>query len=218
MTDEFPDWTERLQLPELLLPGEVAVLFQVERTSPSFPARVFFYVDASGDCWEWTGTLDKRGYGVIGRGRKGSGNMFAHRAVWELLVGPIPPLMQYDHLCRNHSCVNPDHGEIVTADENKRRGYGVAVLYSKRTRCQYGHLLDGMTGGRGGSSKYRYCKTCARLKSALRYKPIGPKTHCKRGHEFTLENTYIDNRGRRQCKACKAQRQREARAELRRAA
>ena len=29
------------------------------------------------------------------------------------------------------------------------------------------------------------------------------KTHCKRGHEFTEENTYIDARGRRVCRACK---------------
>lgn len=28
------------------------------------------------------------------------------------------------------------------------------------------------------------------------------KTHCKRGHEFTPENTYITGRGNRHCKAC----------------
>jgi hypothetical protein len=29
------------------------------------------------------------------------------------------------------------------------------------------------------------------------------KTHCKRGHEFTPENTHIDVRGGRHCRACK---------------
>lgn len=32
--------------------------------------------------------------------------------------------------------------------------------------------------------------------------PQGRKTHCKRGHEFTPENTYIKKHGWRQCRAC----------------
>jgi hypothetical protein len=28
------------------------------------------------------------------------------------------------------------------------------------------------------------------------------RTHCKRGHEFTLENTRVDNRGFRSCREC----------------
>lgn len=29
------------------------------------------------------------------------------------------------------------------------------------------------------------------------------KVSCKRGHEFTAENTYVDPRGRRRCRACR---------------
>lgn len=29
-------------------------------------------------------------------------------------------------------------------------------------------------------------------------------THCKRGHERTLENVYTDSRGKRTCKTCQA--------------
>lgn len=134
----------------------------IPRASGTFAERVFTNVDASGDCWEWTGTLDDAGYGILGRGRRGSGNIPAHCAVYQLLVGPIPDGMHYDHLCRNHACVNPDHGEIVTPEENKRRGYGIARLHAQRTHCGKGHPLDGMTGGRGSARKHRYCKTCKR--------------------------------------------------------
>ena len=33
------------------------------------------------------------------------------------------------------------------------------------------------------------------------------RTHCKRGHEFTPENTYIDKIGARQCRKCSAEKQ-----------
>lgn len=29
------------------------------------------------------------------------------------------------------------------------------------------------------------------------------RTHCRRGHEFTPENTYLDKRGSRNCLACR---------------
>lgn len=30
------------------------------------------------------------------------------------------------------------------------------------------------------------------------------KTHCHRGHEFTVENTYVRGDGKRRCRACRA--------------
>lgn len=147
------------------LDPEIAVLLlPVPGTSPSFAERVFTYVDASGDCWEWTGAKDQNGYGVIGRGGRGTGNMPAHCAAWSLLVGPIPDGMQYDHLCRRHDCVFPGHGEIVTAEINKARGFSPAVLYSKRDTCNFGHPLDGRTKDSKSGKMIRYCKTCKREK------------------------------------------------------
>lgn len=147
----------------VLLADEIAgLLLPVDGTSGSFAERVLTYVDPSGDCWEWTGTKDRNGYGVIGRGVRGAGNVSAHRAVWNLLVGAIPEGMHYDHLCRNHGCANPDHGEIVTPEENKCRGYGISVLHARRDKCGKGHPLDGRLGVRGGQSTGRYCKTCKR--------------------------------------------------------
>lgn len=72
-----------------------------------------------GVCWTWIGSTD-RGYGVFGA----QGRYFrAHRWAWEALVGPIPEGLHLDHLCRNPSCVNPDHLEPVTQAENIRRGH-----------------------------------------------------------------------------------------------
>lgn len=93
--------------------------------------RFWSYVDASGDCWEWTGLLSQDGYGRITiKGR----NRTAHRVAWEWLVGPIEE-ETLDHLCRNRPCVNPDHLEPVSAAENTMRGYGLAA---KRMRERMG--------------------------------------------------------------------------------
>ena len=196
-------------------PEIAALLLPVPGTSESFAERVFTYVDATGDCWEWTGATNEGGYGVIGRGGRGSGNMQAHRAVWFLLVGEIPEDVQYDHLCRNHGCVNPSHGDPVPAEINKERGFSPAVLYSKRETCEFGHPLDGRLGGRGGKRSHRYCKTCKRLEANARYVPKEPRTACKNGHDWTPVSTYIDKRGRRACKICKIEYQRNVRAAAR---
>jgi len=155
------------EIERLLTPQEVAQMFRVDRTSATFVERLFSKVDASGDCWEWTGALNK-GYGVIGRGARGSGTIEAHRAVWELLAGPIDDGLQIDHLCRNRRCCNPDHLEPVTADENKRRGHSVASLHRLRGTCPQGHPKDGVTRRKNGTS-HRYCKTCARTRRLAAY-------------------------------------------------
>lgn len=150
----------------LLDPELEACLFQVPGTSRTFARRVFSHVDASGDCWEWASAMSEGGYGKIGRGPRGAGEMPAHRAVWQLLIGPIPDDMEYDHLCKNHGCVNPAHGEIVPPAVNLSRSYSPSALYAKRKVCDNGgHPLDGRRT-RGD----RYCKTCnrERMRAATR--------------------------------------------------
>lgn len=84
--------------------------------------RFWQIVDPTGFCWLWTGSKNQNGYGRFqphpGTNRKTSS---AHRVAWELLIGPISPGYEVDHLCRIKLCVNPDHLEPVTKAENIRR-------------------------------------------------------------------------------------------------
>jgi hypothetical protein len=67
----------------------------------------------------WLGALNEKGYPIVtldGLTRR------AHRAAYEQAKGPIPAGMHLDHVCRNRSCINPDHLEPVTSAENTRRG------------------------------------------------------------------------------------------------
>jgi hypothetical protein len=71
-----------------------------------------------GQCWEWSATMEKSGYG---RFRGQDGMVLAHRYAYEWMRGPIPPGLTLDHTCRNTRCVNPAHLEPVTALENYQR-------------------------------------------------------------------------------------------------
>lgn len=103
--------------------------------------------DTSGDCWVWTGSRTSEGYGrllVFGV------HYTAHRVSYELHHGPIPDGLVLDHLCRNVSCVNPDHLEPVTDAENVLRGEGSPARNARKTYCKRGHPLDAK----------RVCRVC----------------------------------------------------------
>lgn len=90
------------------------------------PLEDCYDVDPVTGCWNWNKSLNS-GYGQISRWSPGKTKsnvttVKAHREVYERHVGPIPPGLQLDHLCRNPRCVNPAHLEPVTNEENVRRG------------------------------------------------------------------------------------------------
>ncbi len=106
------------------------------------------HVDATGDCWEWTAYRNPAGYGHFTK-------KYAHRVAYETLVGPIPAGLQIDHLCRNTSCVNPDHLEPVTPRENTLRSPA-----SRPRQCPQGHPRTPETRYRLKDGRMGECKAC----------------------------------------------------------
>lgn len=112
-------------------------------------------VDRNG-CWVWLLAKHKDGYGFCYR-RDWRG--LAHRFAYHHLVSPIPENLQLDHLCRNKSCVNPDHLEPVTPIVNVRRGNHAVhgrnhSIYYQRTKNLWAVAVD-FGGGKMNGKRRR---------------------------------------------------------------
>lgn len=114
-------------------------------------------------CWEWTGAR-RDGYG---RFRHAGKMRAAHRWAYEHFVGPIPDGLDLDHSCRRHWCVNPEHLDPATRQENTLRGEGIAARWADRTHCGAGHEFTAGNVYRTPAGARR-CRACAR--STARYR------------------------------------------------
>lgn len=98
-------------------------------------ADIWSKVDKSNPsgCWVWRGVINERwgyGYYCFSHAQK---NWRAHRLIWTLTNGDIPPGKVLDHLCHDpevcepgpqcphRRCVNPAHMKITTRGENAKR-------------------------------------------------------------------------------------------------
>lgn len=122
---------------------------------------------SSQGCILYGGTIMNRGYGQICLGGR---QMLAHRAAYELLIGPIPDGLVIDHRCHNQDlgcrggdncphrrCINVEHLEPVTLAENTRRGHA-SWINARKTHCPSGHPYD--EANTHWYDGRRYCRAC----------------------------------------------------------
>lgn len=103
----------------------------------------------------------------------------------------------------------------------KARGYGYFAIHRKFVRSAHRVVYSTLAGPIPEGleldhlCRVRHCvnpshlEPVTRQENSLRSPITGPginarKTHCKNGHEFTDENTYLSIQGRRRMRSCRA--------------
>lgn len=115
--------------------------------------------DLQESCWTVPQKLTAQGYVRV----KVKGKLvYLHRLTYETFIGKIPDGLVIDHLCKERSCCNFNHLEVVTLAENTRKGD--AWLFNKsKTHCPQNHQYseDNTYYRKDGK---RHCKTCRRIR------------------------------------------------------
>ena len=91
--------------------------------------RFWSYINIEDEnaCWLWNTTPNGSGYGDIYVNGK---LVQAHRFMWELVYGPIPPKLCVCHSCDVRICVNPEHLFLGTKKDNAQDALRKGRLYS----------------------------------------------------------------------------------------
>ena len=78
----------------------------------------YVIVGEDNDCWNWTGNVDRGGYGVISIKLTKATSRKAHRIMYSICNGEIPEGLVIMHICDNPSCCNPKHLRLGTQADN----------------------------------------------------------------------------------------------------
>lgn len=149
-------------------------------------ARFWSKVDKRGpdECWPWTGTRVRAGYGRI---RIGDAQRPTAQVAWEIEHGePFPRGLIACHSCDNPPCSNQAHIWPGTHRQNyedcvaKGRAAGFGASNAKKEFCANGHPLSGDNLILKATSKCtaRICRACQRnyhLKWRLENRPVVTK-------------------------------------------
>lgn len=122
--------------------------------------KLFSYIEKTDTCWIWNGPIGTGGYGMFSTAHHRGYSIRAHRAAYQILVGDIPEGLVIDHLCRVRHCVNPEHLQAVTFNENAKRR---SIAY---THCKHGHEYDENNTHVYNGKKY--CRMCHKIREKKR--------------------------------------------------
>ena len=106
------------------------------RSLKSIPSSKFWVNVQRGspqDCWEWQGSISKKGYGVLYHNQT---NFFAHRVSYFLHSHKDPGPLSVRHLCHNCKCVNPAHLELGSRSDNALDSSILDIATVKKLRQQ----------------------------------------------------------------------------------
>lgn len=126
-------------------------LLDDSRLPASFWSKIEVLPDG---CWQWIAATNADGYGIYWYK---NASRYSHIVSYSVLVQPIAPGFELDHLCRLRPCAHPLHLEQVTHKENVRRGK-LHEVQGGKMRCPQKHLYD--AANTYVNSGRRFCRQC----------------------------------------------------------
>lgn len=151
-----------------------------------------FKINSKSGCWEWTGPLNKDGYGKLSywhRGKHYTGA--ASRGVFlafNNIDRDVSPLELVCHKCNNKACINPKHLYLGTPSQNQLDCVAAGNHPNKsKTHCSMGHELNDSNVLEYKTNKghnRRICRKCRNFYSweAKKKSNYGARKWAKRAH------------------------------------